>query len=311
MKKSRCFAKTFDYALFYSFFYILDFSLLLNILLVVALPVLYAPIEALLLRLFKTTPGMWIFGLSLDTKVSFKKALLTSLKKGLLVFPLLFPPLNLFIARFYLKEKGAHFAKRWQVAEGVEIEKKKRNKHLRNLVVVLCSAFILYTFTPISFSSLSKRAFDVESWVEVKDDHLKFSVYFPEEPKISGKKVEVKEHNTTLDVKEYHHKSHINYKLQSTKVPTTWTLLGSRYLLNALGQQIETHQGSFIESKIGKHGKYPALHYLVKNHDGGQTKGALILVKKTVYRLEVSAGKKLSKEELEISQNFIDSFSQN
>ncbi len=307
----RLLAKALDYTLFYTFLYILDFPLLVNCLLFLTLPILFAPIEAVFLSLFKTTIGKWLCGLSLSKRISIKKALTSSLKKGILTLPLFFPPLNIFFSRFYLKETAPHFEKRWQVAPDVSLIKRKRNKHLRNIAILACSAFMLHAFSPISYSSFTKKAFDIESWVEVKDDHLKFSVFFPEEPKISGKKLEVKEHNTTLDVKEYHHKSHVNYSLQSTKVPSTWTLLGSKYLLNALGKQIETHQGKFIESKIGKHGKHPALHYLVQNHDGGQTKGVLILIKKTVYRLEVSAKKNLSKEELEISQNFIDSFSQN
>ena len=81
-----------------------------------------------------------------------------------------------------------------------------------------------------------------------------------------------------------------------------------KYLFNSLGKALEKHQGNIITKKIGKHKSYPSMTYLLKNHSGGQTKGILVLVNKTIYKLEIQAPQDLSEDELSIANEFISTF---
>ncbi len=315
MQWTRILARTIDYCVFYTLIFAFGFGNLLNIILLFLLPLLFFPLEGVCYYYFKTTPAKWIFGIHLSKKLSLLSSLKLAFKKSLLVLPLLYAPLNIFFIVFYLKESEEHKYKRWNQFEGAKIIFKKRKKLLKNAILVVLSVLFIVAYTPASFKndfiSISKSDMALDNWVEVKDSHLNFSVYFPEEPKVVEKQIHVEEQNTNLDVKEYTHDAKVSYSLVSSKIPSSWTLLGSNYLFKALSKPIEEHQGKIISKNFAAHGKHPAMKYLIKNTSGGQTKGALILVKTTIYKLEVTAKKDLSATELDIANDFIDSFDVN
>ncbi|MCH9617113.1 MAG: hypothetical protein SP4CHLAM5_04650 [Chlamydiia bacterium] len=312
MNKSRFLARALDYTLFFSLLTLFEFGMITNILLFLGLPFLFAPVEGFCYLAFKTTPGKWIFGIHLSKRLSLFHSFKLSFKKALLVAPLFFPPLNIFFAIFYLREKAEHTQKRWSEYKAAKLTHKKRNSFVKYAFLSVACFAVIANFSPVSFTSklsnLTKTELALDSWVKVKDDDLNFSVFFPKKPKVSESQLEVKEHDTVLDITEYHHQADVNYSLTSTQVPRAWTLLGSNYLLKTLGKQIDKHQGKIIDSKLIKHNSHSAMSYHLQNHGGGQTKGVLILVKKTVYKLEVTSKNDLSEEELKTSQNFIASF---
>ncbi len=315
MRYSRILARTVDYFLFYTIIFAFGFGTVSNLILLCLLPLLFAPIEGLFYYLFKTTPAKWIFGIKLSKKLSLISSLKLAFKKSILVLPLLYSPLNIFFVIFYLKESKIHKNKRWNQFENTEIIFKGRKKLVRNTILSALSLFLIVFYTPTSLKEIispySKNKIVLENWVEVTDSRLNFSIYFPEEPKIVEKQVHVEEKNTSLNVKEYTHDAKVSYSLVSSKIPSSWTILGSNYLFKALSKPIEEHQGEIVSREFVKHGKYPAMKYLLKNSTGGQTKGALILVNTTIYKLEVTAKKKLTEKELHTASDFIDSFDVN
>ena len=315
MRLTRILARTIDYCVFYTLILSLGFATVTNLILLSILPLLLFPLEGIFYYLFKTTPGKWIFGIELSKKISLYLSLKLAFKKSLLVLPLLYSPLNFFFISFYIKESETQKNKRWNQFEGTEIIFKKRKKLLKNAILTLLSLFLVCFYIPPSFKndliSISKNQISLENWVEVKDTQLNFSVYFPEEPKVVEKQIHIEEKNTSLKVTEYTHDAKVSYSLLSSKIPSSWTFLGSEYLFNALSKPIEEHQGKIISKTLVKHGKHPAMNYLLENKSGGQTKGSLILVNKTIYKLEVTAKKDLSTKELNIANDFIDSFDVN
>lgn len=312
MNKSRFLARALDYSLFFTLLTLLGLGLTANIIFFFSIPLLFAPVEALFYTAFKTTPGKLAFGIHLSKRLNVFHSLQLSYKKALLLLPLFFPPLNIFFAIFYLREKEEYTNKRWSEFKNVTLIQKQQRSIITYAFVILTCLSLAINFTPSSLKSkvttFAQNELTLDSWVKVKDDNLNFSVFFPKKPKISAKQLEVKEHDTTLELTEYHHQANVSYSLTSTQVPSAWTLLGSNYLLKALGKQIDKHQGKIISQQMVKHKSYSAMSYLTQNHGGGQTKGILILVKKTVYRLEVTSKKVLSEEELKITQDFISSF---
>jgi len=315
MNTRRILAKLLDYTLFFAAIYACGFPMIVNIILLALTPILFAPIEALFLSQFRTTVGKYFFSLQLTQKISLTKALKVSFKKAMLILPLLFAPLNLAFAWFYLRESEEHKTRRWSNFGDAELVYNRRSRRIRSLLVALMFVGMSYSFTPTWIKTeilqISKQELDLNEWVEVKDKKLNFSVYFPSEPKKEEKAVEVEEHNTTLDVTQYTHTESrkIAYKLQSSKIPSSWTLLGSNYLFKALSGPLEKHQGKIVKKQMLKHGgSLPAMSYLLNTTEGGQTSGRMILVKKTIYKLEVTSKSKLSKEEIELANNFINSF---
>jgi hypothetical protein len=312
MNKSRFLARALDYTLFFTMLTLFEFSMITNIILFLAMPLLFAPVEALCYLAFRTTPGKWVFGIHLSKRLSLFHSFKLAFKKSLLLQPLFFPPLNIFFAIFYLREKAEHTQKRWSEFKDAKLTQKKRNSIVKYAFLTVACFAAIVNFSPASlkskFYSYTSTDLALDSWVKVKNDELNFSVFFPKKPKVSESQLEVKEHDTTLELTEYHHKANVNYSLTSTEVPRAWTLLGANYLLKTLGKQINKHQGKVISSKLMKHKSHSAMNYLLQNHNGGQTEGILILVKKTVYRLEVTSKNDLSEEELKTSQNFIASF---
>ena len=224
----------------------------------------------------------------------------------------MFAPLNIFFAWFYLKESKEHQELRWSKFDNFEVIQMKKRPHIKYILAFALVLGISYTYIPSEFKSelisISKQELDLKDWVEVKDSKLNFSVYFPSKPKIEEKAVEVEEHDTTLNVTEYTHSAKVSYRLQSSKIPSSWTLFGSKYLFKCLAKPLEEHQGKIVKKDLKKHGIHPAMNYLLNTKDGGQTQGAMILVKKTIYKLEVTSKKPLSKDERKLASNFIESF---
>ena len=138
MNKSRIFAKVLDYSLFYSFILLFSSSVIFNCIGFIALPFLFAPIEAFFLKFTKGTLGQWIFGICLSKKVSFPQALKFSFKKAALIFPLMFAPLNIFFAIFYLRETQENQNKRWNISDTIYYNKTRRNPFLK-----YCALFFL------------------------------------------------------------------------------------------------------------------------------------------------------------------------
>lgn len=275
MKRPRILSRVLDYTLFYSLLLTLAPTAYLAISLLVTLPLLFAPIEALFYFLFKTTPGKWICGLSLPKRATFTDSL-----------------------KFAFKTPELVITKKHSIVQGLCIA----------LVIISITAHFSPTSYKAEIESIAKQELTIDNWIKVKGSDAKFSVLFPKKPKLSKKKVPVEEHKTTLDVEEYTHESNVSYSLLATKLPRTWTLLGSKYLYKAMKKELIIRQGEVINAGFIKHGTHPAMEYLLQNHTGGQTKGVLVLVGKTLYKLEVEGKKDLNATELQESEAFITSF---
>jgi len=315
MKWTRLFARTIDYFLFYAIFILFEPTFLIKTIIFFLIPPLYAPLEGLFYYFFQTTPGKSIFGIKLSKKLPLQASLKLAFKKAFFILPLLYSPLNIFLLRYYLKESKESQSKRWDLFQGAQVVIVQRKKLFKHVILITLFSLLFFIYTPSSWKNhlilFSKSEITLTDWVEIKDSHLKFSIYFPETPTFTEKEIHVEEKDTKLDVKEYLHDAKVSYSLVSTKIPSSWTLLGSNYLFKALSKPIEEHQGMIVSKKFIKHGKHPAMNYLLKNKGGGQTKGILILVKTTIYKLEVMSKKDLSDDELHSASDFINSFDVN
>lgn len=315
MNRSRVFAKLLDYTLFYSFILLLPISFTTAWMSFLLLPFIFAPFEALSLKVSKGTIGQRIFGICLREKVSLRSAFAYAFKKATLLFPLMIAPINLYFAYKYIKEDEAAQIKRWNLTDTLYFDKTKKHRFLKAFSLVGCILVLLFNYSPQSFKSdivsITKQEANLKNWVEVKNKDLQFSVFFPKKPKVENKDVEVKQQNTTLNVTEYKHDDHLSYYLQSTVVPSSWTFLGSTYLFKSSAKALEKHQGKIISKKFTKHGKHPCMEYHLNNHKKGQTKGILILAGKKLYKLEIQSKKALSDTELAAGDEFISTFQVN
>ena len=148
-----------------------------------------------------------------------------------------------------------------------------------------------------------------ESNSHVNDKLYRFSIVFPQTPTFNKKTVFVEEKNTTLQAHEYLYNDKLSYSIHSTKLPSLWTLLGSKFIYDSSSKKMNEIQGNIIHKEISKHNSSPSMTYLLENKDGGQTKGVLILHKNILHKIEITAKGDLSEDDLLEVNNFISSFS--
>lgn len=286
---SKILSRLLDYLWFWSILLfaadILDLDILYYLIITLALPLLFVPIETFLIKCFKTTLGKFIFGLQYTETFTWKSAFLFSLKKAL-----------------FLKTSSEVIQK-----------KPKRLPHI--IAITIATLFSLLSIFPDATLNQASKILPFEciqnlkiqrnggvncpdGWIKLGSQELPFSAFFPEEPKFEETKKPIPHSSTTLTYREY---THNEYSLGYVDLPSSWTKWGSHIVFKASLQQILIRdKGSVTQKKKTLHDSFPALDYQIKRGDN-ITSGRLVLVGNTLYKLEVSNSP--SKETSEIFFN--------
>ena len=318
----RICAKLLDYFWFWSFLLLIidafDGSLWLYAAMTVFLPLLFIPIEATLLFLFRTTLGKILFGFRFKRSLTFKESLYMTTKKALLLTPLFIPPLNLFFIFYYIK-KYRKSENKWDYICITPLERNFPKKWGYSGLCLLGIITSLIAFTPeFSYRQLNKVVsleqpnfiknksfkFFSDNWVKVTPDELIFSIFFPKTPKYSEKKHSVPRSSTVLVYKEYMHTGDLNYSLSFIELPSSWTRWGASLVLKGSLNFLCSH-GKIHHKKKCKHLSFPAMEYQMER-DKHLFLGKLVLVGNTIYKIEVEL--KDSATNSDDIQKFINSF---
>ena len=263
----RFFAQMFDYSLFYvvlsliSVFFPLPIE---GILLAILVPVLWLPLEALFLSLYKKTPGKALFGIRIEDHMGEK-----------LPFGVAF-------------KRAAFFG----VRPGV-IRQKAQSTLKKVLSITVLMAFLgVSVIGPdaVLFSGGIGGTRSIEGWVDYKPEDADYRVLFPESPEEISTTLPAEEKEDALKYEEA--KSHggkkVYYSVSYVKLPAKWKLAGAtRLLQGALDLIVEHTPGiRLLDKSQTKHGSYRAMDFHM-NQDGKEVKGRLVLVGTTLYRLTV------------------------
>jgi len=323
---TRLFARLLDYIWFFSLgLFALDFfnvDLFYYFLTIISLPVLFIPIEALLIKFFKTTLGKIVFGIRYSNRLSFKESFFIAAKKGILIEPLFLPIVNIFYLVIYLKELKKYKTKRWDdISTKTLIQKLPRRlpySLILTLAVVISTICFIPDFTfnqiakifhiekSIKYNAQEGLSFSRSDWVKVSSEELTFSVLFPKEPAYEEKKYDVPKSDRILTYKEYTHAENLQYSLGFVELPRSWTRWGSGIVFKS-SIKLLAKTGTIANKKKSTHMNFPSLEYEIK-HAEGKAYGKLILVKNTLYRIETKHQSNPTDEEKEVARQFFKSF---
>ena len=323
----RIISKILDYSWFFSLLlFVLDifnFDILYYFIALVALPTLFIPFEAISIKLFRTTLGKIIFGLQYERKFTWKEAFGNALKTGIFIQPLFIPGINLLYAFLYLrdiKKKGYWKGDNYSTFNVIQ----KKPKFLARSIIVSCAAILsLFCFTPdfalnqvakvvpIEKLNLIKRNaisfVSPSNWVMISPEELTFTAFFPKDPKFREKEYPIPKSSQALHFKEYFYESNINYSLAYVELPTKWTKWGANVVFKGCFKFLIPKGATVLHKNKSTYGSYPALEYEI-NHEGKKITGKLVMVKNTIYKMEIKFPSDHNKDEVDLAEKFLNSF---
>ena len=258
----RSLARLLDYGLFYfcSVFATLMTPVEVNdnfyFYFALAVPFFWAPLEALFISRYGTTPGKKLFGIlipNLTWKESLKRAFFLGKRPGTRHLPK-----NHLLALSHCAHDRLFCRKRsflWK-------------RHLRSRVHY-------------------EEQVAGSGWVEYFSENGKFSVHFPEKPEVIQKKVEVP-NGDPIQLSEFKAVKDAAFSVSYLDLPKKWKLFSSNTLLKGAMNVVHEHMPGteLIDKKIVKHKNYPAMDFKMKDGEN-HIEGRLILVGNTLYRLMV------------------------
>jgi hypothetical protein len=281
---NRVFARLTDYGLFYfigvflSLILPFEFQDNFYFSFALAVPLLWAPLEALFLRRFNVTPGKKAFGIRIENLTSWGQAL----KR----------------AFFIPTRPGTVFTSpigKW--------------RHLLALILALTCASSFFLGKSISDAAVQFEGQMVrDGWVQYASDEGNFIVHFPKKPELATHTFDVPNSDKTVDFNEVKaKKSDCTFSVSYLELPKKWRIFSAGTLLKgAIGVVTDHMPGAkLIEKKQGKHKNYPSLDFRMQQGED-LIEGRLILVGSTLYKLTVIYPPDATQENQHVP--FLDSF---
>lgn len=276
---SKISSRLLDYLWFWSilvfFIDIFDLSIFCYLIVTLLLPFLFIPIEAVLIKYFKTTLGKFIFGLKYDELFTWKSAFYLAYRRAL------------------LKRSPARIIRK----------KPKLFSHI--LAVTVATLLSLLSIFPDATLEQASKVLPFEciqtlrvnrnggwdsppGWIKIGSGDLPFAAFFPKEPKLEETSKPIPHSTHVLVYKEY---TLDQYSLGYVALPASWVKWGSNLVFKGVLQQVASHtKGSITQKKKTLHEQFPAMNYEIRR--GSELSfGRLVLVGNTIYRLEVTPTK--------------------
>ncbi len=281
----RCLARLMDWGLFYilgvfcSLILPIEFDEKLYFAFALAVPFLWAPLEAILLSTWETTPGKLLFGIhirGLDFVQSLKRSFFIGKRSG---------------------EMTVRPTGRWRM--------------LLSVVLTLMCGSSLFLGNDISDAAVEfERKATGDNWIQYASDDGKFKVQFPKKPKILEPQQYEVPNGKPLDLTEVKAVSDVAFSVTYLELPKKWRIFSTATLLKGAIKVVVEHmpEAELIEKKIVKHKNYPAMDFKLKQGDE-EIEGRLILVGGTLYKLTVSYPPQTDREGQH--ETFLNSFEMN
>ncbi len=228
-------------------------------------PLFSIPLQALQLKLFKTTLGNAVMGFLVHSEgggpLTLKKAFYVALSLS-------------------------------SRASGTELIP-HRSKILRLSSLALCTALIVFLTLGLQLFPSKLPSSDIplsSGWVRFYSDENKFTVDFPQDPECFLREFPVPPAGITLAMTEYLAKAsdaEESYSLSYVTLPRSWLIAPAKKILQgALYLSYETALGSDVLTKrmTTHHGKYPAIDFIAKQN-GQWVQGRILLSHGKLYQV--------------------------
>lgn len=285
-------AKLTDYCLFYCLLaftisclpYFLSLYFYLG--LILAIPVVWMPIEALLVSRYATTPGLALFRAKVHTETG-----------GHLTF-------------------GEAFRRAFSFKKRTGIVFQKGMSFKRKLVAFIISGATIFAAIfgkPLTYYTmgLDTKIRNSEGWVQYYSMTRGFTVNFPDQPQEEAKQLEIPDSGKVLDYQEVSTQptKDVLYSVSYMELPSKWRWAGSNTLLKGaldLYVKYSPITSEILNREIFLYQNHRAIDFHLKQGDN-EVQGRFVLVDNTLYKLTVVYPSSL-REDVKEGQPFLDSF---
>ncbi len=257
---SLCFLTLGAATLFLPFFY----GPLFYYFLALATPLLWAPIEALLISKWGTTPGKALVGLSVRDPLGFKLPLSASFRRA-----------------FFLPGRP-----------GTLLQKKI--SWVRKLCAIAASVCVVMTAIYGNYLALwsigLNEGIPPQEWVQYSPNDGGFKVSFPTAPEENYKELVIPDSGKVLPYEELtSSEKKVLYSVSYMKLPRKWSLAGNTTLLKGVLDILVKHTdgGELIEKEFKKFSGHRVLDYRMKQGEE-EVKGRLLIIGPTLYKLSIN-----------------------
>ncbi len=226
------------------------------------IPLLWVPIEALLLSTWKTTPGKALFSIRIETHLGGKLPFWISLKRAL----------------FLGRRPG--------------IIRQKSVSSLRTcagfLVFLSCLSGSLFEKEIAVVTTGFEKYKAAEGWTEYTSTEGRFSVHFPDEPELETGILPVPSQKKNLNYSEFksYQTKKVYYSVSFIELPKKWKMAGAARLLQGALKLIVEHtpDAHLLGQQMTRHKNFRALDFHLTQGDE-EVQGRLVLVGTTLFRL--------------------------
>ncbi len=230
-----------------------------------AVPVIWIPIEALLVSTFKTTPGKALFGITIHDlmgqRLSFGKALL----------------------------RAAWIRPKEGVIRQVSLSLKRRFAGLCIGIACILASFFGTALTRWSMGW--DQGITTEGWVQYESEEAGFTVQFPNDPKEESKQLPIPSGNRVLNYQEVSSQQNrkIHYSVSHMNFPSKWKWAGASTLLKGAIDAIVKHSPNtqLVGRQFSYHQGHRAMDFRLKQGEN-EVRGRLIIVGTKLYKLTVT-----------------------
>lgn len=285
----RALARFCDYCLFFlvlgiaTLFLPFFYSPFFYYYLALATPLLWAPVEALLISKWGTTPGKALLGLSVCNPLGFKLSFSLSLRRAL----------------FLPGRPGTMLQKTisWK----------------RKACAILASfAFVLAGVYGNSLTSWSVGLTELRpatEWVQYSSDDAGFKIAFPTDPEQESKELVIPDSGKVLNYEEVtsNASSKVSYSVTHMKLPGKWRFAANTTLMKGVLDVLVKHTegAELLEKNFDRFDGRRVLDYKMKVGEN-EVKGRLIIVGSKLYKLSITYPPAIANEMLQ--NHFLESF---
>ncbi len=248
-----------------------------------AVPLLWIPIEALLISLAGTTPGKALFGIKIldkmGKKINYRESLKIALGKD--------------SKTGVVRQTSLSFLRRITAL----------------VIIVGCALVSVFGNALTKWSVGIEKGITNKGWIQYADEDAGFTVHFPNDPKEESKQLEIPKENKVINYQEVraNQDKKVFYSVTYMELPGKWKIAGNTILLKATLDIMVKHmpETTLINKKLTIHQGQRSLDFHLKQGEE-EVKGRLILVGTTLYKLTVTYPPSLAQE---VQDNpFIESF---
>jgi|GEM_PF-1113273 len=295
-----------------------------------AIPVLFAPLEALMISKFATTPGKSLLGLRIFHKsgrrLSYRESLIRSLSFCIFLYTACIP----FAQLYFIYKEITFFKKHKKFSWNVVAEAEPKDRIVGVIAITLSLFSLTGLVLPYSFSHLEESVVErhtpmftsIENltlpsgsllkWKHFASPNSDFIINFPSKPEHNSKDIPIPNSEEALDYQEYtcSPEENITFSISYTTLPSSilkWSpslvLKGALKLISKHLSKADIHSKNVVKFK----NQLPALEFTMSKGDN-LVKGALILLDTRLYKIEIEYDKDNQEAAEKILPEFLQSF---